>query len=105
MRRGPWQDDIVVGSSNFGETTMDKLRTRVGDGAARLVSMVQVDWAGLTAPRSDAERGQGLAEYALILSLIALAVITALAFFGTQLQAVLLDPIAADIGDVVKGQP
>jgi pilus assembly protein Flp/PilA len=32
------------------------------------------------------EEGQGLAEYALILSLIAMVVIIAVAFLGTQLQ-------------------
>jgi Flp pilus assembly pilin Flp len=49
------------------------------------------------------ERGQGLAEYALILAFVAIAVIGALAFFGQQLQAVLWDPISADIGDVIDG--
>ena len=41
----------------------------------------------------DGERGQGLAEYALILSLIAIVAIAALAFFGLQISAVLTDPI------------
>ncbi len=35
------------------------------------------------------ERGQGLAEYALILSSIALAAVLALTFFGAQLAALL----------------
>jgi Flp pilus assembly pilin Flp len=35
------------------------------------------------------EAGQGLAEYALILSLIALAVIAALVFLGGQIDALL----------------
>jgi Flp pilus assembly pilin Flp len=54
-------------------------------------------------PTAGGESGQGLAEYALILAFVAIAVIGALAFFGQQLQAVLWDPIAADIGDVVNG--
>ena len=35
------------------------------------------------------ERGQGLAEYALILSLIAVVAISAVTFFGTQLNSLL----------------
>ena len=35
------------------------------------------------------ERGQGLAEYALILSLIAVVAIAAVTFFGTQLSSLL----------------
>lgn len=54
-------------------------------------------------PDTVGERGQGLAEYALILALVAITVIGALAFFGQQLQAILWDPIAADIGDVIEG--
>lgn len=35
------------------------------------------------------ERGQGLAEYALILALIAVIAIAALVFLGTQISAIL----------------
>jgi pilus assembly protein Flp/PilA len=35
------------------------------------------------------ERGQGLAEYALILALIAIVAILALTFLGTQISAIL----------------
>ena len=35
------------------------------------------------------ERGQGLAEYALILSLIVVIAIAALVFLGTQISAIL----------------
>jgi Flp pilus assembly pilin Flp len=42
------------------------------------------------------DRGQGLAEYALILSLIAVAAIAAVTFFGTQLSS-LLSSIGANI--------
>ncbi len=38
--------------------------------------------------RSD-ERGQGLAEYALILALIAVLAIAAVTFLGTQINAIL----------------
>jgi len=36
-----------------------------------------------------AERGQGLAEYALILALIAIVAIAALVFLGGQISAIL----------------
>jgi Flp pilus assembly pilin Flp len=49
------------------------------------------------------EGGQGLAEYALILSLIAIVAIGALGFFGQQLRDVFLDPIGEDIGNVLSG--
>ena len=44
------------------------------------------------AGEEDAERGQGLAEYALILAFIAIVAIGALAFFGVQLSGVLYGP-------------
>lgn len=37
----------------------------------------------------ERERGQGLAEYAMILALVALACIAALTFFGTSLNSYL----------------
>jgi pilus assembly protein Flp/PilA len=40
--------------------------------------------------RSD-ERGQGLAEYALILALIAVLAIAAVTFLGSQINAILSD--------------
>ena len=39
--------------------------------------------------RSDDERGQGLAEYALILALIAIVAIVALSFLGGQVSTIL----------------
>lgn len=39
--------------------------------------------------RQRDEEGQGLAEYALILSLIAIVAIVALVFLGTQISAIL----------------
>jgi pilus assembly protein Flp/PilA len=44
------------------------------------------------------DRGQGLAEYALILALIALIAISALAFMGTQLSNEL-----SEIGSSIEG--
>ncbi len=39
--------------------------------------------------RSDDEKGQGLAEYALILALIAIIAIVALIFLGGQVSSIL----------------
>jgi len=57
------------------------------------------------AGEEDPEGGQGLAEYALILAFIAIAVIGALAFFGEQLLAVLSGQIGSSISDVVQNMP
>lgn len=43
----------------------------------------------LSSPRPRDERGQGLAEYALILTFIAVVLVVALAFFGGQLNTML----------------
>jgi Flp pilus assembly pilin Flp len=52
--------------------------------------------------REDPQRGQGLAEYALILAFIAIVAIAALAFFGVQLSSVLTDPVGAELSGVVS---
>ena len=44
--------------------------------------------------------GQGLAEYALILALIAIVAIVALTFLGSQLAE-----IFQNIGNIISGQP
>lgn len=54
---------------------------------------VFMNW--LTAHLDD-EEGQGLAEYALILALIAVLAITALVFLGTQISTI-LSTIGANI--------
>ena len=46
--------------------------------------------AAVTA-RLDDRRGQGLAEYALILALIAIVAIVALIFLGDQISKILFD--------------
>ncbi len=43
----------------------------------------------LSSPGQRAELGQGLAEYALILTFIAVVLVVALAFFGGQLNTML----------------
>jgi Flp pilus assembly pilin Flp len=84
---------------------METLRSTFGalaDWATRRIAWLRATLDLDGAGRHDSERGQGLAEYALILSLIAIVAIGALAFFGEQLNAVFLDPISKDIGDVLS---
>lgn len=45
---------------------------------------------------SERDEGQGLAEYALILSLIAIIAIVALVFLGTQISS-LLNQVATSV--------
>jgi Flp pilus assembly pilin Flp len=73
--------------------------------ASRLLQHIWSVRGGAPPPsvRLEDEAGQGLAEYALILSLIAVVVIGALTLFGVNLSSVFFDPIAADIGDVLSG--
>lgn len=83
---------------------MDILRTaggRATAGLERWSSCLRATPGPLPAHNTD-ERGQGLAEYALILALIAIICIAALAFFGLQISSVLTDPVGADIGNVLS---
>jgi Flp pilus assembly pilin Flp len=45
--------------------------------------------SGLGSTRVRSDRGQGLAEYALILALIAIVAIIALTFLGVQISSIL----------------
>jgi Flp pilus assembly pilin Flp len=49
----------------------------------------------------DGERGQGLAEYALILGLVAIVAIASLVFLGGTLSALFFDPISEEFGNVL----
>ena len=83
---------------------MDILRTaggRAATGLERWSSRLRAATAQVRTGNDD-ERGQGLAEYALILALIAIVAIAALAFFGLQISAVLTDPVNAEMGDVLS---
>ena len=83
---------------------MEKLRTTVGSLAAavtRRAPSLRAPWAGDAAGQRESERGQGLAEYALILAFIAIVAIAALAFFGLQVSGVLTDPVGSEFGRVV----
>jgi Flp pilus assembly pilin Flp len=82
---------------------METLRSTFGalaDWASRRIVWLRTT---LNPALAGPEGGQGLAEYALILSLVAVAVIGALTFFGQQLQSVFWDPINAEIGKVLSG--
>jgi Flp pilus assembly pilin Flp len=82
---------------------MDKIRTaegRAGAGLWRWSLRLRAAAGRLLAGQPDAERGQGLAEYALILSLIAIVAIAALAFFGQQISSVLTDPVNEQLSGI-----
>jgi pilus assembly protein Flp/PilA len=53
------------------------------------MSRVSTALAALVARLPRREGGQGLAEYALILALIAIVVIAALQFLGTQVNSII----------------
>ena len=53
------------------------------------------------ASSADRERGQGLAEYALILSLIAIVAIAALILLGGAISGLFWAPISEDFGNVL----
>ncbi len=87
---------------------METLRSTLGalaDWAARRVVWFRSTLDAALAGRPDSERGQGLAEYALILSLIAVAVIGALTFFGQQLDGRLPGPDQRGDIKVFDGMP
>ena len=51
--------------------------------------------------RNDDEKGQGLAEDALLLGLIAVVAITALIFLGGSIEDLVFNEIANTLGDVL----
>jgi Flp pilus assembly pilin Flp len=82
---------------------MDEISTRAGACCARLSAEARSAWtraSRLTRAGPFDEAGQGLAEYALILSFIAIVAIAALAFFGVQVSSVLTDPVGTEISNV-----
>lgn len=85
---------------------MDSLRavaTSVAMRAARSrpVESLRAFNARATEPRAG-ERGQGLAEYALILALIAIVVIASLAFLGSTISDLFWAPISDDFAEVLQ---
>ena len=51
---------------------------------------------------TDDQRGQGLAEYALILALIAIMAIASMVFMGETIAEMFWDPISEDFGAVLS---
>ena len=75
------------------EMALDKLNRRivagwVMDEIAKTLAQMEDDDVTLEHRRYD-EKGQGLAEYALILALVAIVAIVALLVLGGQIQAIL----------------
>ena len=76
---------------------MDKLRAAASAVAERVErSRLVTAWrasADRTGGSTDRQRGQGLAEYALILALLAIVAIVALTFLGTSVSDLFEDII------------
>ena len=75
---------------------METLRSTFGalaDWATRRIVWLRTTVDTTLAGRHDSGGGQGLAEYALILSLIAIAVVGALTFLGREIIALLADTV------------
>ena len=86
---------------------MDRLRvaaTRVAERAARSRPLVypRVMEARFGISHEDSERGQGLAEYALILALIGIAAIVSLAFLGGAISDLFWAPINVEFAAVLS---
>jgi Flp pilus assembly pilin Flp len=85
---------------------MDKLRAT----AAGIVERADRSWRKLRSwalpsrptDHRDTERGQGLAEYALILAGIAIVAIVSLAFLGGTISDLFWAPISEDFGEVLS---
>lgn len=87
---------------------MDKLRaaaTGVAERAAR--SRPLLSWRLWRTRQeidpADSQRGQGLAEYALILALIAVVAIVSLAFLGNTITNLFWAPIDEEFGKILSG--
>jgi Flp pilus assembly pilin Flp len=84
---------------------MDKLRATLGSVTDRVVRSRPMHSlrAHLAPARGTTdERGQGLAEYALILGLIAIIAIVSLAFLGVSISEMFMDPISEEFGEVLS---
>jgi pilus assembly protein Flp/PilA len=84
---------------------MDRFRAAV----ARATEEVAAVWVAVSSRTRAgspswfaAEDGQGLAEYALILGLIAVVAIASLTFLGGTITELLWDPISDDFGAVLS---
>ncbi len=87
---------------------MDKLRAAaigVAERAARSRPLMSWRLARLRPEPDDqaTQRGQGLAEYALILGLIAILAIVSLVFLGSTITDLFWAPIDDEFGKILSG--
>jgi len=80
---------------------MDKLRAAVIDLTTRATRLVTRSGPAKTDEPRDAARGQGLAEYSLILAGIAVVAIVSLVFLGSVINGLFLDVIDVGFSHVV----
>ncbi len=85
---------------------MDKLRVAAASFAKRAARAGPVMWLrAVLDPRvenHDAQRGQGLAEYALIMASIAIMAIVSLMFLGAVINGLFVDLINDGFSDVLE---
>jgi Flp pilus assembly pilin Flp len=85
---------------------MDKLRAAVWEAAQQAARwQPRARWRaalGLEQGGGGEQQGQGLAEYALILALIAIVAIVSLAFLGNNIAELFWDPISDDFAEVLS---
>lgn len=85
---------------------MEKLRAAAGYAALQAARwQPKARWqASLDLERGSggSQHGQGLAEYAIILALIAIVAIASLIFLGANITGLFWDPISDDFGDVLS---
>lgn len=85
---------------------MDKLRAAVTELTERAARSRLVVWLRSLQPPQDgvedAQRGQGLAEYALILAGIAIAAIASLIFLGGTISDLFWAPINSEFGEILS---
>lgn len=85
---------------------MDKLRAAAARVVERVAGSRPAEWLrsllSPTAGGDEAQRGQGLAEYALILAGIAIVAIASLVFLGDTISGLFWAPISEDFGEVLS---
>ncbi len=80
---------------------MDARRTTVA-ATTREVARLWRSASDRLRPKHGSEDGQGLAEYALILGLIAIVAIVSMVFLGETIEGLFWAPISEDFGRVLS---
>ena len=73
----------------------------VGRAARSRPAQALRSWQLSSSPDRDGEQGQGLAEYALILSGVAIVAVASLIFLGETIMELFWDPIDAEFGRIL----